>query len=258
MRSIARQCVYWPNIDDEVAKIVRSCNECATVARCDQETNLKSWPALEKPWQRLHLDYAGPIDGQYYLILVDSYSKWPEVVRTRDITTTATLRILRGIFARHGQPETLVTDNGPQLTSDQFETFCDSNGITHLKTAPFHPQSNGLAERFVDTFKRSLKKITAGGKLWILQSTPFFSANVQRRVAMHPVGNLPQNIFLVDQCAHRQSYYVRQLHRIRSRILVKKNSSIGSTEPRNGTTTCKIWSGSKFIGTTSGAGNQEQ
>ncbi|XP_058816481.1 uncharacterized protein K02A2.6-like [Topomyia yanbarensis] len=155
MRSIARQYVYWPNIDDEVAKIVRSCNECSTVARCDRKTNLESWPAPEEPWQRLHLDYAGPIDGQYYLILVDSYSKWPEVVRTKDITTTATLRILQGICARYRQPETLVTANGPQLTSDQFETFCDSNGITHLKTAPFHPQSNGLAERFVDTFKRS-------------------------------------------------------------------------------------------------------
>ncbi|XP_058816552.1 uncharacterized protein K02A2.6-like [Topomyia yanbarensis] len=124
--------------------------------------NLESWPALEKSWQRLHLDYAGPIDGQYYLILVHSYSKWPEVVRTKDITITATLRIFRGIFTRHGQPETLVTDNGPQLTSDQFETSCDTNGITDLKTAHFHSQSNGLAERFVRTFKRSLKKITAG------------------------------------------------------------------------------------------------
>lgn len=69
---------------------------------------------------------------------------------------------VRGIFARYGQPETLVTDNGTQLTSDKFESFCAANGI--VKTAPYHPQSNGLAERFVDTFKRSLKKITAGGE----------------------------------------------------------------------------------------------
>ncbi|XP_053691513.1 uncharacterized protein K02A2.6-like [Sabethes cyaneus] len=140
MRSVARQHVYWPNIDDDVAKLVA------------------------KPWQRLHLDYAGPLDGNFFLILVDSYTKWPEVVQTKEITTTATLRILRGIFARYGQPETLVTDNGTQLTSDRFESYCDKNGIVHLKTAPFHPQSNGLAERFVDTFKRSLKKIIAGGE----------------------------------------------------------------------------------------------
>lgn len=60
-------------------------------------------------------------------------------------------------------PEVLVTDNGPQLTSDTFEEFCEANGIMHLKTAPFHPQSNGQAERFVDTFKRTVKKIQAGG-----------------------------------------------------------------------------------------------
>ena len=58
----------------------------------------------------------------------------------------------------------LVTDNGPQLTSDTFEGFCEQNGIMHLKTAPFHPQSNGQAERFVDTFKRTIEKIQAGGE----------------------------------------------------------------------------------------------
>ncbi|XP_062558023.1 uncharacterized protein K02A2.6-like [Armigeres subalbatus] len=72
--------------------------------------------------------------------------------------------MLQGIFARFGMPETIVSDNGRQFVSEQFELFCDSNGILHLKTPPFHPQSNGLAERFVDTFKRTLKKITAGGE----------------------------------------------------------------------------------------------
>lgn len=95
---------------------------------------------------------------------MDSFSKWPEVVRTKEITTAATIRMLRGIFARFGAPETLVTDNGTQFTSDAFESYCEKNAIIHLKTARFHPQSNGLAERFVDTFKRSLKKITAGGE----------------------------------------------------------------------------------------------
>ncbi|XP_040168903.1 uncharacterized protein K02A2.6-like isoform X1 [Anopheles arabiensis] len=163
MRSIARQYVYWPNVDEDVAHIVKSCIECSSVAKTDRKTTLESWPVPEKAWQRLHLDYAGPVNGYYYLILVDAYSKWPEVMRTKDITTTATLRMLRNIFARHGQPETLVTDNGTQFTSNMFETFCE-HLIVHLKTAPFHPQSNGLAERFVDTFKRALKNITAGGE----------------------------------------------------------------------------------------------
>ncbi|XP_053686364.1 uncharacterized protein K02A2.6-like [Sabethes cyaneus] len=132
--------------------------------KTDRKTIMEPWPPPTKVWQRLHLDYTGPLDGNYFLILVDSYTKWPEVKRIKEITTTATLRILRGIFARYGHPETLVTDNGTQRTSDRFESYCDKNGIVHLKTAPFHPQSNGLAEKFVDTFKRSLKKIIAGGE----------------------------------------------------------------------------------------------
>ncbi|XP_055527688.1 uncharacterized protein K02A2.6-like [Wyeomyia smithii] len=147
MRSVARQYVYWPNIDEEVAILVRSCDECASVAKTDRKTNLESWPAPTKPWQKLHLDFAGPMDGNFFLILVDSYTKWPEVVRTEKITTPETLRILRGMFARYGNPETLVTDNGTQLTSSGFEAFGNARSIIHLKTALYHPQSNGLAER---------------------------------------------------------------------------------------------------------------
>ncbi|XP_062538009.1 uncharacterized protein K02A2.6-like [Armigeres subalbatus] len=118
----------------------------------------------EYGFTRVHADFAGPLNDTYFLIVVDSFSKWPEVIPTKRITTAATIASLRKIFGRFGMPEVLVTDNGAQLTSDAFEGFCEANGIMHLKTAPFHPQSNGQAERFVDTFKRTVKKIQAGGK----------------------------------------------------------------------------------------------
>ena len=72
-------------------------------------------------------------------------------------TTAKTLDILRHIFAAHGLPEQIVTDNGPQFTSDDFAKFAKLNGIKHIHTAPYHPASNGLAERFVQSFKQSLK-----------------------------------------------------------------------------------------------------
>ncbi|XP_062704639.1 uncharacterized protein K02A2.6-like [Aedes albopictus] len=164
MRPLARNFVYWPNIDDQITALVRSCQECASVAKTDTKTKLESWPIPEKPWQRVHADFAGPINDTYFLLVVDSYSKWPEIIPTKRITTAATISSLRKIFGRFGMPEVLVTDNGPQLTSDVFEEFCEANGIMHLKTAPFQPQSNGQAERFVDTFKRTVKKIQAGGE----------------------------------------------------------------------------------------------
>ncbi|XP_055622875.1 uncharacterized protein K02A2.6-like [Toxorhynchites rutilus septentrionalis] len=86
---------------------------------------------------------------------LDPLSKWPEVIPTKSITSAATIAILRQIFSRFGMPEVLVSGNGSQLVSDVFERFCESNGIMHLKTTPFHPQS---------TIKRTMKKIQAGGE----------------------------------------------------------------------------------------------
>ncbi|XP_055585149.1 uncharacterized protein K02A2.6-like [Uranotaenia lowii] len=91
-------------------------------------------------------------------------AKWLEVISTKRITASATVAMFREIFTRNGMPETLVTDNGTQFASKEFEAFCSNHGILHLRTPPYHPQSNGLAEKFVDTFKRGLRKITTGGE----------------------------------------------------------------------------------------------
>lgn len=66
---------------------------------------------------------------------------------------------MRIVFAQKGIPEQIVSDNGPQFTSHEFDEFIRKNGIKHCKSAPYHPATNGLAERFVQTFKRSLKSM---------------------------------------------------------------------------------------------------
>ncbi|XP_055633598.1 uncharacterized protein K02A2.6-like [Toxorhynchites rutilus septentrionalis] len=155
MKAITRSYVYWPSLDDDIIGYVKSCHHCATSAKTPPRSAPLSWPKSSKPWERVHMDYAGPIDGEYFLIVVDSYSKWPEMIQTRSTTTEATVGILNDVFARMGMPKTLVSDNGPQFTSAKFQAYCAENGIEHLTTAPFHPQSNGQAERFVDTFKEN-------------------------------------------------------------------------------------------------------
>ena len=67
--------------------------------------------------------------------------------------STATIHELRPLFASYGLPEQLVSDNGPQFVSDEFQVFLKSNQVKHIRSAPYHPSSNGLAERFVRTFK---------------------------------------------------------------------------------------------------------
>ncbi|XP_055622017.1 uncharacterized protein K02A2.6-like [Toxorhynchites rutilus septentrionalis] len=164
MKSIARSYVYWPGIDEEITSYVKTCDSCALEARSPQKVAPESWPKTTLPWQRIHIDFAGPLEDTYYLIVVDAHSKWPEIYPTLKITTSETIRLLRSLFANKGMPETLVSDNGTQFSSVLFEQFCYENGINHLKTAPYHPQSNGQAERFVDIFKRAIKKMKGGDK----------------------------------------------------------------------------------------------
>ena len=78
-------------------------------------------------------------------------------------TATATIKqLVRCMFAQHGIPETVVSDNGPQFTSDEFTQFCLRNGIHHVLVTPYHPSSNGLVERAVRTIKNGIQKMVEG------------------------------------------------------------------------------------------------
>ena len=96
------------------------------------------------------------MNGQNFLIVVDSHSKWPEVIEMKFTTATATVKELRRLFAAYDLPEHLVSENSPQFTSAKFVEFMKANGIKHIRCAPYHPSSNGCAERFVQTFKRAI------------------------------------------------------------------------------------------------------
>lgn len=154
MKSLARMHAYWPLMDQQLENFVKQCGRCAAAAKQPVKTTLQSWPISTKPWERVHIDYAGPHTGNYFLVIVDAYSKFPEIFVTKSITAETTISILRGLFAHYGLPEVIVSDNGTQFTSQSFAMFCASNGVQHIFTPPYHPQSNG----FVDTLKRALLK----------------------------------------------------------------------------------------------------
>ena len=95
--------------------------------------------------------------GKMLLVVVDAHSKWPEVYIMNSTTSTRTITALRDIFARFGLPKQLVSDNGPQFVSEEFEQFLVVNGINHIRSSPYHPSTNGAAERVVQTVKKALK-----------------------------------------------------------------------------------------------------
>ena len=164
MKSVARSYIWWPGLDKELENLAKSCTACQAVKAAPPKVPLQPWVWPSRPWQRVHLDFASPFQGAMFLIAVDAFSKWPEVQVMSTTTVSATLDVLREWFCTHGIPEQIVTDNGSQFTADAFKVFTQRNGIRHIKSAPYHPASNGLAERFVQSLKQSLKASLNDGR----------------------------------------------------------------------------------------------
>ncbi|UYV61178.1 K02A2.6-like [Cordylochernes scorpioides] len=162
LKSVARTLFWWPGLDKDIEETVRRCNCCQSLACMPPRTTPVNWPPTNQPWDRVHIDHLGPFEQNLYLIVVDACTKWIEAIPVPNTSTRETIEQLRCLFARFGIPRTLVSDNGTGFTSEEFRQFMTRNGIRHLRTAPFHPSSNGLAERAVQTIKTGLKKVQQG------------------------------------------------------------------------------------------------
>uniref|UniRef100_A0A1I8BJB9 RNA-directed DNA polymerase n=1 Tax=Meloidogyne hapla TaxID=6305 RepID=A0A1I8BJB9_MELHA len=131
MKGIAREYLYWPNI----GKDIEECKNCV----------------LGLQHQRIgNIDFAGPCkDGKLYLIVIDAHSKWPEVFGNMTNSAKDTIKSLDWLFTHYGYPEKLVSDNGSPFRSIEFKNYCIEKGIEQLFSPPYHPQSNGQAEHWL-------------------------------------------------------------------------------------------------------------
>ena len=156
-KQLARGYVWWPNIDADIEHAVQSCESCAEQRREPSTPVLGRWEYPTSAFNRVHVDHAGPFLGTYWLVWVDAFSKYAGVHRVKRPDAELTVKALREVFALFGLPNQVVSDNGPAFIADQFQEFLRSNGVKHVRSAPYHPQTNGEAERFVQTFKRAMK-----------------------------------------------------------------------------------------------------
>ena len=159
MKRFARSYVWWPGIDQQLEDCVKTCNTCQQNQKSPQTSLLCPWSWPNKPWSRVHIDYAGPFLGKMFLFIINAHSKWMEVHMT---TSSITISLLRKTVAALGLPDVVVSDNASNFTSEEFEEFLKNNGVKHVRTPSYHPASNGLAERAVQTFKEGMKKLKDG------------------------------------------------------------------------------------------------
>ena len=148
------------------------------------------------PLQRIHIDFAGPFLDDTWLVVMDAHSKW-----------------------------TIVSDNGPRFASKTFADWCNAHSIAHLTSAPFHPASNGEAERLVGVFKQAMKRAVREEKSKHLALREFLQ---QYRVTPHcTTGRTPAELMLGQQV--QSSLYVLQLraHTAKPTLPAKPKFPIG-------------------------------
>ncbi|XP_043287520.1 uncharacterized protein K02A2.6-like [Venturia canescens] len=158
MKMLARQYFWWPNLDKNIEEYVKNCNACMSTAKAPPKAALIKFREAEAPYERVHIDFLGPFHGKSYLLIIDAYSKWPEIFEMNKTDSNNTIEKLRECFARFGLRQIIFSDNGRQFTSDECAKFCELNGILHRTSAPYHPSTNGQAENAIGTFKRSITK----------------------------------------------------------------------------------------------------
>lgn len=170
-RERAKISIWWPGLSTQIKELVSNCYKCAE-NRNDSAEPLLPTTLPDRPWKRVGTDLFF-YKQQTYLLVVDYYSRFIEIAKLDSTSSLEVITHLKSIFSRHGVPEEVISDNGPQYASEYFRTFARNYGFIHTTSSPRYPQSNGEAERAVQTVKQLLKKNTDPYKaLMIYRATP--------------------------------------------------------------------------------------
>ena len=156
---------YWPTLGKDIGEYIKTCDTCQRTGKPTRQETLHPL-TVNTAFDRIGIDVIGPLDitedGNRYIITATDYlTKWPEAraVPNADANTTAQF-IFEEIICRHGAPNIILSDRGRNFIAQTVEELCKRMNIHHKLSSPYHPQTNGLVERFNRTLCKTLKKIT--------------------------------------------------------------------------------------------------
>ncbi|XP_012940972.1 uncharacterized protein K02A2.6-like [Aplysia californica] len=166
-KQLLREKVWFPHIDRQVENTVKSCLACLSTIPEHHSEPQRMTPLPTKPWSEVSIDFCGPFpSGDYLLVVIDDYSRFPEVEILSSTSARATIPKLDSIFARHGVPHTVKSDNGPPFSSYEFKQFASQLGCKHRRITPLWPQANGGVERCMRMLKKTVQSAHIEGKPW--------------------------------------------------------------------------------------------
>ena len=157
-KKLLREKVWFPGIDQKVAQMIEGCIACQANGRenCPQPLQMSTLPPA--PWHTVHVDFCGPFPtGEYLFVVIDAYSRFPEVEVVHSTAAKTTLPKLDRIFATHGIPSVLKSDNGPPFFGEDFKAYMKENGIAHQRITPLWPQANSEVENFMKPLTKAVR-----------------------------------------------------------------------------------------------------
>jgi hypothetical protein len=153
----AKSTVWWPNIRQDIEKLIQTCQVCQETRNAPAQQELQTHETPTRVWQKVGLDLF-QVAGRHFICVVDYRSKFPFVHACSSIPTgEKVIQYLKRLFSEHGIPQTVVSDNGPQFGAS-FKGFASTYGFTHLTSAPQNHRCNGQVERTIQTVKHILQK----------------------------------------------------------------------------------------------------
>ena len=161
-RKRGREAIYWPHINADIEQMVKNCSACLKFSAQKPAEPLKPHEIPLRPFQKVSSDLFS-CGNKEYIIITDNFSFYPEVLKLPNTSAASVIECHKTVFARHGTPDVLMTDNGPQYTSTDFKTFSKKWDFEHQTSSPHYPSSNGLAEASVKVVKHILLKCQENG-----------------------------------------------------------------------------------------------
>ena len=188
-KRLLRAVYWWPGLDGQVEEVVKGCDLCRNhdAHFSPNRPPLQPIELPEGPWKRVMIDFIGPLPGpseeRFGLVLIDMFSRWPEVAFSSDCTASTTVEFLRSLFSREGTVEEIVSDNGPQFRSRELQAFLGEHGIRHVFSSTYSPQTCGMVERM----NRTIKNAILSAKMLGQSRKPYVrSFLLQYRATVHP------------------------------------------------------------------------
>ena len=173
MKRKVRETYWWPTLNTDIERLVKHCQACQASGKSHKAETIPeiSISRPEEPWKKLAIDIAGPFynaphNKRFIVTVIDYFSRFPEVLLTDNITSKSIISWLQCVFSRFGNPDSIVSDNGPQFVSSEFEDFLRSRNIKHIRSSVYTPQQNGLVESFNRVLKYGIQAFGSTNQCW--------------------------------------------------------------------------------------------